>query len=124
MGAPPPPARAGKRVRPRMDGSDAVSPEPSVLAVQLLGSWNRLANGHVALSAGCSCGVADSQLRVQDFEQDILDFLRGRHPIALRADSIQTLLTDLARHADDRARPVLVDLARSLDSFEAQHSGR
>jgi hypothetical protein len=107
-----------------MDGSDAVSPESSVLAVQLLGSWNRLANGHVALSAGCSCGVADSQLRVQDFEQDILDFLRGRHPIALRADRIQTLLTDLARHADDRARPVLVDLARSLDSFEAQHSGR
>jgi hypothetical protein len=34
------------------------------------------------------------------------------------------LLTDLARHADDHARPVLADLARSLDSFEAQHSGR
>jgi hypothetical protein len=124
MRAPPSPAGAGKRIRPRLGGPHAASPAPAVLALQLLGSWNRLANGHVALSAGCSCGVADSQLRVQDFEQDILDFLRVRHPIALRADSIQTLLTDLARHADDHARPMLADLARSLDSFEAQHSGR
>ncbi len=124
MAVPPSSARSGRRATPRASRSLAASPDPSALALQLLGSWNRLANGHVALSAGCSCGVADSQLRVQDFEQDILDFLRGRHPVALRADSIQTLLTDLARNADDRARPVLADLARSIDSFEAQHSGR
>lgn len=124
MTAPPSPARAGRHTTPRVSGLLGASPDPPVLALQLLGSWNRLANGHVALSAGCSCGVADSQLRVQDFEQDILDFLRGRHPVALRADSIQALLTDLARHADDHARPVLADLARSIDSFETQHSGR
>ena len=124
MVTPPPSARAGRRNTPRGSGSPAAGVDPSVLALQLLGNWNRLANGHVALSAGCSCGVADSPLRVQDFEQDILDFLRGRHPVALRADSIQALLTHLARNADDRAQPVLADLARSIESFEVQHSGR
>lgn len=124
MVTPPSSARAGRRTTPRGSGSPAASADPSVLALQLLGSWNRLANGHVALSAGCSCGVADSPLRVQDFEQDILDFLRGRHPVALRADSIQALLTNLARNADDRAQLVLADLARSIESFEVQHSGR
>ena len=124
MAARPLSARAGRRPAPRASRSLAASPDPSVFALQLLGSWNRLSNGHVALSTGCSCGVADSQLRVQDFEQDILDFLRSRHPVALPADSIQALLTGLARNADDRARPVLADLARSIDSFEAQHSGR
>lgn len=76
------------------------------------------------MSTGCACGVAITDLRVQDFEQDILAFLRGRHDVAAGADSIQTLLTDLARGSQAWAHSVLDDLARSLDSFEAHHSGR
>lgn len=83
-----------------------------------------MSSGHVALSAGCSCGVAVSNLRVQDFEQDILEFLGGRHPVAVTAISIADLLASLVRIPDDQARLVLDDLARSLGSFESQHSGR
>ena len=96
----------------------------SVKAMQLLGNWNRIAHGHVALSAGCSCGVGISNLRVQDFEQDILDFLRTRHAAARPAVSIAGLLSDIARSSRRGAEPLLADLARSLESFETSHSGR
>ncbi|MFM7570226.1 MAG: hypothetical protein ACKO8O_16210 [Betaproteobacteria bacterium] len=96
----------------------------SSLAVKLLGNWNRIAHGHVALSAGCSCGVGVSNLRVQDFEQDILDFLKTRHALAQGPSSIAELLANLARADDLAALPLLTDLGRSLESFEAQHSGR
>jgi len=93
-------------------------------AMQLLGSWNRIGYGHVALSAGCSCGVGVSNLRVQDFEQDILDFLRSRHPLAVGPGSIVELLATLTRSGNLAAMPLLTDLARNLESFESQHSGR
>lgn len=96
----------------------------SVKAMQLLGSWNRIANAHVALSAGCSCGVGVSNVRVQDFEEDILDFLRSKHAEAQAAGSIADLLTGIARSGRRATEPLLADLARSLESFEAQHSGR
>lgn len=96
----------------------------SVRAMQLLGNWNRIAHGHVALTAGCSCGVGVSNLRVQDFEQDILDFLRSKHAAAQAAGSIADLLSDIVRSGRRGAEPLLTDLARSLESFEAQHSGR
>jgi len=95
-----------------------------VFAMQVLGGWNRIAHGHVALSAGCSCGVGVSNLRVQDFEQDILDFLRSRHPLAVGPGSIAELLATLTRSGNLAAMPLLTDLARSLESFESQHSGR
>lgn len=97
---------------------------PSVVALRLLGAWNRLAQGHVALAAGCSCGVGVSNLRVQDFEEDILEFLRGRHGPLLRGASIAETLTLIARENDAQAAALLGDLERSLASFEAQHSGR
>jgi hypothetical protein len=93
-------------------------------ALRLLGAWRRIAQGHVALSTGCSCGVGVSNLRVQDFEQDILDFLGGRHGDAYRKASITDLLADIARTKDAKASAVLRDLERSIESFEQQHSGR
>lgn len=99
-------------------------PSVPVAAMQLLGKWNRIARGHVALSAGCSCGVGVSNLQVQDFEQDILDFLRGRHGDACSAESIAELLTGIARGREAGAKALLADLARSVESFEEQHSGR
>jgi hypothetical protein len=100
------------------------SPKVAVAAMRLLGSWRRIAQGHVALATGCSCGVGVSNLRVQDFEQDILDFLCGKHGEAFRRQSITDLLTDIAHANDASARPLLKDLEGSIDSFEQQHSGR
>jgi hypothetical protein len=99
-------------------------PLAPVVALQLLGKWNRIARGHVALAAGCSCGVGVSNLQVQDFEQDILDFLRDRHGAACRGASIAELLAGIARSGDARADDLLADLERSLASFEEVHSGR
>jgi hypothetical protein len=99
-------------------------PEVAVHAMRLLGNWRRIAQGHVALATGCSCGVGVSNLRVQDFEQDILEFLRGRHGDAYSQTTITDLLSDIARANDASARKLLADLEGSIDSFEQQHSGR
>ena len=100
------------------------TPGGAAQALRLLGAWNRLAQGHVALSAGCSCGVGVSNLRVQDFEEDILEFLRGRHGALGIGERIADVLTTIARDNPPNAGALLADLERSLASFEAQHSGR
>lgn len=93
-----------------------------VTALRLLGTWNRISRGHVALATGCSCGVGSTDLRVQDFEEQILEFLQGRHRIT--APTIADLLTGIAKAGGDEANPILADLERTLQSFEEQHSGR
>jgi hypothetical protein len=99
-------------------------PKVAVVAMRLLGNWRRIAQGHVALATGCSCGVGVSNLRVQDFEQDILDFLRSKHGDAYSQTTITDLLSDIARANDASARKLLADLEGSIASFEQQHSGR
>ncbi len=113
-----------RRTRSHLAQEQGEAALSAIQATQLLGSWNRIAGAHVALSAGCSCGVGISNLRVQDFEQDILEFLRGRHAMARTVGSIAELLAGIARDGARSAEPLLADLARSLESFEVQHSGR
>src|SRR3970040_1274084 len=93
-------------------------------ALRLVGHWRRIAQGHVALATGCSCGVGVSNLRVQDFERDILDFLRSKHGDAYSQKTITDLLSDIARTNDAGARSLITALEGSIDSFEQQHSGR
>jgi len=77
--------------------------------------------------SGCSCGAGFGNLPVQDFEQQILEFLHGRH-----GDSGYATIADLLRATatrdpgkDGGARlALLADLARSLDSFDELHRGR
>jgi hypothetical protein len=95
---------------------------PAVLAIQLLGQWNRIAGGHIALASGCSCGVAVPNIRVQDFEEQILDYLHGRH--GGKWKSIGDLLGGIARNAEAAGPAILADLQRTFESFEQQHSGR
>ena len=47
------------------------------IAQELLDIWQRLSSQHVALAAGCACGIGGVTLRLQDFEQDIADYLLG-----------------------------------------------
>lgn len=111
-------------------------------ATQLLGKWAKLAQGHVVFGAGCSCGVGPGNLRLQDFEQQILDYLDAKCRAAgdaavtelLReragyrsgeSGSVVALLRSIAAQgASDEAdkwRPLLSDLRRSLESFEELH---
>ena len=96
---------------------------PAVEALRLLGKWQRVSGGHVVFAAGCSCGAAATSVRVQDYEQDILGFLRGRH--SAQAASITELLTTIgrARAAGRKTLSLLADLERSIDSFESVHRG-
>ena len=95
---------------------------PAVVALQLLGRWNRISGGHIALSAGCSCGVAVPGVRVQDFEEQILEYLHGRHGGSWQR--ISELLAGIARNAEPAGPAILEDLERTFESFEQQHSGR
>jgi hypothetical protein len=98
--------------------------QPAVEAIRLLGLWQRLASGHVRLAGGCACGVSGTSVQIQDYEQDILGFLRGRHGCS--AASLGALLTELGRQRGGGAAELalLADLERSLSSFEEMHLGR
>lgn len=106
-------------------------------AVQLLGRWTRLAQGHVFLGAGCSCGMGPGSLAVADFEQDIAAYLRGKH--ARSADlavlfgakdsgaetpRLDSLLRAIASGQGGAGRAALLDdLEQSIESFERAHRG-
>jgi hypothetical protein len=95
--------------------------QPAVQALRLLGKWQRVSGGHVVFAAGCSCGAAGTSVRVQDYEQDILGFLRGRH--GTDSPTIVDLLTGVARGGAQTDLAMLADLERSIDSFESLHRG-
>jgi hypothetical protein len=101
-------------------------------ATGLLEQWTLLAGQHVPAGTGCSCGHGGAGVRLENFEQDILDYLRHRHRDAegVQASlderrSIPALLGALAQGdgagLGDAATAVLADLARSLDSFGELH---
>lgn len=106
------------------------APSAAFEATRLLGRWMKLAQGHVMFGSGCSCGIAFGSLRLQDFEEQILEFLRGKHgdsghatiPNLLR--SIATRDSGKAENAGSRHLALLADLARSIESFDELHHGR
>ena len=72
--------------------------------------------------SGCSCGVGVG-VRLQDFEPQILDYLRAKH-----GDTGHTAITELLRaiatqDSGKESGALLADLARSLDSFDELHRG-
>ena len=75
--------------------------------------------------AGCSCGVGIANLRLADFEPQILEYLKTKHGVAGFA-SVSDLLSSIARKGDapGRAQELIADLERSIDSFDELHRGR
>lgn len=104
----------------------AKKPSAALEATRLLGKWTKLAQGHVMFGSGCSCGVGFGNLRLQDFEPQILEYLRGKH-----GDSGHRAITELLRAiaTQDSGKKssarlaLLSDLERSLDSFDELHRG-
>ena len=98
-------------------------------AMQLLGKWTSLAQGHVFLGGNCSCGLAGGSLPIVDFEQQILDYLDGKYACErgsagtlgdlLRSIAAQTAGTDSSKWLS-----LLDDLKRTLESFDEQHRAR
>ena len=108
----------------------------AVEATRLLGRWTKLAQGHVMFGSGCSCGVGVG-VRLQDFEQQILDHLHARHGAAAveragyrqgEAGNVAALLRAIATQAAVEQPAgqlaLLADLERTIDSFDELHRGR
>ena len=97
----------------------------AVEATRLLGKWTKLAQGHVMFGAGCSCGVGSTNLRLADFEPQILDYLKTKHGVSGFA-GVAELLRSIATKGDAPGKPpeLLADLERSLESFEELHGRR
>jgi len=76
------------------------------------------------MGGNCSCGLGAGSLRIEEFEQQILDYLEGKHALPERG-SLGELLRSIARDAESaRWLPLLDDLKRTLESFEEVHSAR
>jgi hypothetical protein len=118
-------AKSNKRGKPR---------NVRIEAAQLLGKWTSLARGHVLMGGNCSCGVGAGSLRIEEFEQQILDYLDGKHALRGHAGyepgksgSLSALLSSIAKDAAQaesaRWLSLLDDLDRTLQSFEEAHRG-
>src|SRR5262249_40244004 len=97
-------------------------------ALQLLGKWTSLAQGHVLVGGNCSCGLAGGSLQIADFEQQILDYLDGKGHKRGSSRSLDALLRAIASQPADtdsgRWLSLLDDLQRTLESFDEQHRAR
>ena len=71
---------------------------------------------------GCSCGVGFANLRLKDFEPQIIDYLQKKHNVA-GFTAIPDLLRAIAtqREGNGGRLALLADLERSLDSFDELH---
>ncbi|MDH4191851.1 MAG: hypothetical protein OEW21_16815 [Betaproteobacteria bacterium] len=136
-------SRKGRTVR-RAATREATAQTVAVEAMRLLGSWLRVAQGHVSFGARCSCGVATSTggIAVREFELQILDYLFGKHadpaaePVLAKlrehagyrageSGSITPLLHAIATKAPEFGAELqwalLRDLNRSIESFDELH---
>jgi hypothetical protein len=128
-------------IQPQDRSLDGSTPE----ARGLLEIWNRLGRAHVMIGAGCSCGIGGVVLALEDFEQDIADYLQAEAERLERHDvlkflgeqaregelwSISKLLVGLAQPSasglfdSDASTFLLERLTRTLQSFEKLHGSR
>ena len=128
-----------------MSDQPSVSAGPAAEARRLRGMWANLSRQHVSMAGSCACGAGGVTLRLEDFEQDIADYLLGEaernnreevisflqaHAFIAAAQlwSLSRLLNALAdEHGTDRPPPdvsagLLLRLGRTLGSFAKLHA--
>jgi hypothetical protein len=121
---------------------DPRSDERILKAQHLLETWDRLARAHTMIGAGCSCGIGGVVVALEDFEQDIVDYLQAEAERLGRADVLKCLdqtregnLWSISRLLGGFSQPaglsepeagnfVLERLTRTLRSFEQLHGSR
>jgi hypothetical protein len=121
---------------------DRFSNDGTLEARRLLDTWDRLGRAHMMIGAGCSCGIGGVAIALEDFEQDIADYLQAeaerldRHDVLKYLQeqaregelwSISRLLGGIAQPTDFQAYEsgvstfLLERLSRTLQSFEKLH---
>ncbi len=139
-------SEAPVRARARSGGARAHAPSASaalaVQALQLLGRWQRVSSGHIALATGCACGYG-AGVDLREIDELILDFLHNRfinvpaltafvqqHAFAARGGAqrqgnLALLLRALAGHPASlpphHIHQLLLALEGSITSIEEQH---
>jgi len=110
----------------------------SIRAIQLLGAWHRVAQGHLPLNGfACSCSLGIGRITVQDFEQDVLDYLFEKHGNVdelknfiknissekYNTGALAALLRSLSVDFPDatNAEQLLDDLEKTIGSFSEAH---
>jgi hypothetical protein len=117
---------------------------PAIEAMQLLGRWTRVAQGHIAFGSGCACGGADfCNLQAKDMEQHVLDYVedkyRKREDLAVCellagtgyrkgeagsiAEFLRVLATGVRTIPDALQREVIADVSRSVESLDQAMRG-
>lgn len=96
-------------------------PTCSAVALELLDIWERLSSRHVSLGTGCACGIGGVTLQLQDFEQDIVDFLlgqaeRGKRPDVAAYLKEKALDPDSGKWSVNRLLAALSDAERAATS--------
>ena len=81
----------------------------AVLAMQLLGRWQRASAGHLSLTTSCACGYG-AAINLADFDDLILDFLRNR----FAADTALSNFIQSASTTPNRGAPSLRALLRTV----------
>jgi hypothetical protein len=122
------------------------SAEATILvARRALETWERLGRAHMMIGSGCSCGIGGVVVALEDFEQDIVDYLHADAE-RLSRDDVLLLLAEQARDGDRWSISKLLDglahsagrassnpvagafllerLGRTLQSFEKLHGSR
>ncbi len=105
----------------------SASDRVSLRAIQLLGKWTRLSQGHIALGAGCLCGASFGSLQPLDYDQQIVEFLLGKHPgfASTNATRLDRLLGAIAKGGtgctQQACAALLDDVERSIESFGELH---
>jgi len=121
--------KTGDRPRFRFSKRDRAKRglSPVFEATRLLGKWTKLAQGHVMFGSGCSCGVGFANLRLADFEPQILEYLKTTHGVS-GFSGIPDLLRSIVKQSEGEKHggqlALLTDLERSIDSFDELHRGR
>jgi hypothetical protein len=114
-------------------GSGWRDSSPRTPADQLLRRWIRISRRHVSLAFGCGCGMS-SHVSGEDFAQDLIDFLRYRHPGLVSHQSLTALMQEAgaaqlaAAAAKEPTEPgawdvLMSDLERSIAAWERSTGG-
>ena len=85
------------------------STDHAVLAMQLLGRWQRASAGHLSLTTSCACGYG-AAINLADFDDLILDFLRNR----FAADAALSNFIPSSSTTPNRGTPSLRSLLRAV----------
>jgi hypothetical protein len=98
--------------------------EISLQAQRLLETWDRLGRAHMMIGAGCSCGIGGVVLALEDFEQDIADYLQAEAERLERQDVLRYLAAQAREGELWSSASVARGLKSKIGSFASRPTWR